>query len=43
VATPKLAVIYYSSTGNTHAMAEAVAEGARAAATVASWILKGRS
>lgn len=31
MAAPKLAAIYYSSTGNTHAMAEAVAEGARAA------------
>lgn len=29
MATPKVAVIYYSSTGTTHKMAEAVAEGAR--------------
>ncbi|MGE5674386.1 MAG: NAD(P)H:quinone oxidoreductase [Mycobacterium leprae] len=28
---PKVAVIYYSSTGNTHQMAQAVAEGAKAA------------
>jgi NAD(P)H dehydrogenase (quinone) len=31
MATPKVAVIYYSSTGNTHKLAEAVAEGARSA------------
>ena len=28
---PRIAVVYYSATGNNHAMAEAVAEGARAA------------
>ncbi|HLO01930.1 MAG TPA: NAD(P)H:quinone oxidoreductase, partial [Symbiobacteriaceae bacterium] len=31
MATPKVAVIYYSSTGNTHKMAEAIAEGAKSA------------
>lgn len=31
MSAPKVAVIFYSSTGNTHKMAEAVAEGARAA------------
>jgi NAD(P)H dehydrogenase (quinone) len=31
VPTPKVAVIYYSSTGNTHNMAEAVNEGAKEA------------
>lgn len=31
MAGTKVAIIYYSSTGNTHAMAEAVAEGAREA------------
>lgn len=31
MSTPNVSVIYYSSTGNTHKMAEAVAEGARQA------------